>query len=252
MQKRGSASKNILAVWLGDPHCGPAHGLTAPKLAQSERQRWLADTFQHLTKRILTEAKGRALHLHLGGDMVHLPGDDDARELAESLFAPLVKASDQCYAVAGTEYHSGTDGGDDRSIYRGLGIPAANIRVGTAYLEIGGRLAWWAHHGPKVGRRPHTTLNPFHAVAEDVYWRCLEGGERRPDILIGHHVHHSPEPVYNRRIWVATCPALALPDAFAAKVGAFDKPSIGALVYYPDTNGLDLWTYDIPRRHLFA
>lgn len=184
--------------------------------------------------------------------MVHLPGDDNARELAESLFAPLVKASDQCFAVAGTEYHAGEDGADDRSIYRALGIPRANIRIGTAYLEIGGRTVWWSHHGPKVGRRPHTELNPFHAVANDIYWRCVECGERRPDLVVGHHVHKSPEPINHRRIWVATCPALALSDSFAAKVAPFDRPSIGALVYHPATNGLDLWTYDVPKKYIFA
>ena len=252
MGKRASATKSILAVFLGDPHCGAAHGLTTPKLAQTERQAWLAETFTNLTKRILAEAKDKTLHVYLGGDMVHLPGDDTARETAETLFRPLVNRADVAAAVTGTEWHVGDDGSDDRAIYRGLGIKTANITYGTAALEIGGRLVWWSHHGPKVGRRPHTELSAFHAVANDIYWRCLEVAERRPDAVIGHHVHKSPEPINHRRIWVATVPALALSDSFAAKVAPYDRPAIGALVYHPQTNGLETWTYAIPKKFIFG
>jgi len=252
MTGRASAAKDILGVWLGDPHSGADHGLTLPKLAKNDRQAWLAEVFQDITKRIRAEARGKRLHVHLGGDMVHLPGDDDARELAETLFRPIVAMADEAAAVAGTDYHVGEDGSDDRSIYRGLGIPRANIRVGTAYLTLGGREIVWAHHGPRTGKRPHTELDGLDRTAEDAYRRSLEWGEPAPALIVGHHVHQANGCIYRRGIWVATCPALALSDSYAAKVAFNSRPTIGALVYYPGPNKPDIWPYAIPRRFVSA
>lgn len=217
-------------MFVGDLHVGALEALTTPDEARNERQRWLSERWQNLTKRVKQEARTQSVRLMLGGDLVDLADIVDATEIAVDLLRPLANVADEVWGVYGTAYHVGEDGKEDRSIYGQVGA-RADRRAHHHWLKVDGGLLSWAHHGMSMAKDPWNELNGHKQLAERTYWQALEGGFGPVTTMVRHHLHRTPKgsPVTWRGIEVAVCPCWKFPDAFAGKVSPGTMPSFGVL-----------------------
>jgi len=241
--------KEPFYLFVGDLHVGSIEAVTLPAEVRNDRQKWLAQGWADLVKRTKAEAKTKSLRLMLGGDLVDLANIVDAQEIAVELLRPLANVADEVWGVYGTPYHVGEDGVEDRSIYGQLGARGAR-RAHHHWLDTGDGLLTWAHHGMPMSRDPWNELNGHKQLAERTYWSALQHGIGRVGYLVRHHVHRSPQgsPVSWRGVQVAVCPCWKMPDGFSGKFAPGLLPTIGALALRPGGRGLELWTYEIPRR----
>lgn len=234
-------------LFVGDMHTDSKTAITAPSKVSGPVQSWLSQSWESMVKCAKAEARDKEFVLMLGGDLVDTEGRE-ARKSAEELLQPLTDIASAIYGVPGTGYHVGEDGEEDRSIYDTVKADCKQWRR----LEIGGRILDWAHHGMSISKQPWTELNGMRAKGETLYWRCLQEGKRRPDVVIRHHVHRSPQVVHWRGMQLAFCPCWKLPDDFGAKVAEGILPTIGALAWWPLRDRLEIWDYWIPEELAFV
>lgn len=240
-------------LFIGDTHIGQDFSPTRKGEYKNKRQEWISETLQAVIERAKKEARRKRFGVNLGGDLVHLPHSDKHRELAEILLRPLTSCADDVRGVYGTEYHVGSNdaGSDDRAIYRKLDAVAYQDWM---YLDYGGLILDWAHHGMSVSKRVTTELNGMRSKAEDAYLRALQYGEKPPSVIIRHHVHYCPmhSPVWHRDIWSGVAPAMCLADAYAGKVAAGMPPTVGALWWDVEANNFERWVYPVPKEIWYA
>jgi len=232
-----------IALFVGDLHVGSKAGLSSKP--SSRRQEWLLETWRRFQKDITKVLQGQNVILLLGGDLVDLPGDDDAEADAIALLQPIVKHARSLWGAYGTEYHVGSDGNDDKGIYRQLGAKHAH----HMRFKVADKVLDWSHHGANVGRLPWTELNGLRQLAEARYWRCVQHNIPAPAVIVRHHVHVVPTgaPIHWRGIWATTVPCWKLGDAFSAKVAPGAPPTIGALVWRPErAEPPQVIRYDVP------
>jgi len=241
------SKREVVALAVGDLHCGSRYGLVSKP--QNEGQEWLLANWRQFQRHVTKVLYGKQIVLLLGGDLVDLPGDDDAEADAIALLQPICKISAEIWGAYGTEYHVGADGNDDRGIYRQLGARHSHY----ARHEIAGRVLDWAHHGANIGRVPWTELNGLRQLAEARYWRCLERGIPPPALILRHHVHVVPSgaPIFWRGIWVTTTPCWKLPDSYLAKRSPGELPTIGGVIWHPG-QAPEIIRYTIPDKIAYA
>jgi hypothetical protein len=168
---------------------------------------------------------------------------DDQVEMSAELMRPFVKLAAESFALTGTEAHSGPEGSSDRSVAREAGIPAANV-ADVWNLEIAGRLLSWSHHGIPVGRKAATVDNGMAALAVDTQLQCALDGVRKPDLIVAHHVHRSPDPVTRRGITVAVCGCFQLSTSYGVSFSPLKGVDAGVLWWRPDIHKV--------HKHIFA
>lgn len=232
-------------VFIGDPHCGSPRGLT--NKPQNDGQEWLLETWANLKAHVFSSVKGCEFVLMLGGDMVDQPGKPN-RDIALEMFEPLAKKASAVYGVPGTEYHVGPDGEEDREIYADLGAKGENVRH-VHPLKIGGKILWWAHHLNQIGGTPWNEFDGLYRSAKKFHYIAIDNEEPAPDLCIGHHVHKSPGVAVYKKTSALVCPAFQLGTPFGAKIRPFSIPSIGCVVWKPESNYLEIKTYPIPPKH---
>jgi hypothetical protein len=242
------ADPATLVLFLGDLHVGSTSGLAPAAEVRGDGQRWLLATWQAFTARALAAAKGRALCLMLGGDLIdglhHNSRETwgsrkDQRDAAVALLLPLANRASAIYALTGTEAHAGDKGEDDAQVGQELGAKTA---AHVWRLTVGGRRLFWSHHGTSVPRDVSNEDNGLWADARRHYELSLRGGEK-PDLIVHHHNHFSPDPVTRHGITAAVCPCWQLSTMYGARIGPERTPHIGALVWEPETNRLERWLY---------
>ena len=206
--------------------------------------------WEQFTARALTEMKGKAAVLFLGGDLVdgihHGTRSNwgtfkDQRDAAIELLLPLANAASSIYALTGTEVHAGAEGSDDAQVAQELGAkPAAH----AWRLTLGGRRLFWSHHGTNVGRNVVTEDGGMLLDALRHYELSLRGTPK-PDLVVHHHNHFSPDPITRHGITVAVTPCWQAGTMYGARVGPERVPDIGALVWRPVQNTVERWLYPL-------
>lgn len=245
--------KPAYVVFLGDTHVGSNAGLCKPgfvmggedktkqwKYSPSPNQEKLYNAFVAMRTVVKERSKGHRLYLMLGGDMVdgvnhHGTTETrgttaDQRDMALELLTPWASLADEVWGVTGTAAHVGGEGEDDRSIYSML---CGRNYAAKFNLLIDGKRLWWAHHGVKVGKRSWTAENEMTALAKDIYFRCMEDNRPKPDVVVGHDRHRSPEPIRVKGIAVAVCPCWQMPTYYGETFSPFTGTDIGILTWIP-------------------
>jgi len=198
-------------------------------------------------------AKGYRLILALGGDLVdgvmerskfHWGTRKEQRDDCISLLQGIVSQADALITLKGTEAHAGENGEEDQTVAEALGAQVCDWRE---MIPIGDRSVDWTHHGINVSQSGWTEENGMLSVARRVEYEALRRGLKKPDVIISHHAHHSPEPIYLKGMWVGVCPCWQLVTPYSAKVASRTNPDIGALFYDPQDNTLKRVTYAIEK-----
>lgn len=247
-------TKPSLLLFVGDMHVGSKSGLAPELECRGDGQRWLLERWGEFTERALAAAKTHTLCLMLGGDLIDgihhgrtasWGTIKEQRDAAIALLLPLANRAAAIYGILGTEAHAGETGQDDQQVCQELGAKTANH---VWRLTVGGRRLFWSHHGTGVPRDVTNEDSNMLADARRHYELALRGAEK-PDCIIHHHNHFSPDPVTRHGITVAVTPCWQLQNAYGAKIGPERTPSIGALVWEPAINRLERWLYAQPQTY---
>ena len=242
---------DIFLLFLGDTHVGSITGLAPAARCENEGQRRLLEYWQTFIGRAQAASKGKAFCLMLGGDLVdgihHASRETwgtfkDQRDAAIELLQPLARQASAIYGLLGTTAHAGEKGDDDRQVCQELGAKTA---LHTWRLTVGGRRLFWAHHGATVSRDVSNEDGGLLADARRHYELALRGVEK-PDLIVHHHQHFSPDPVTRHGITAVVAPCWQFPTSYGVRIGPERTPSIGALAWYPVTHTLERWLYDTP------
>lgn len=240
--------KQILALWDGDQHALGKYALT-PKPCNAS-QEWLLERRKATIASVLKRAREKHLIVLFGGDTVHLPSKDHA-DAAVELLQPLAARADEMYGVCGTPYHVGRDGEWDRVVYQELGVKPENVRQVQRVLDIGGRRVWWAHHANRLGLEPWTEFDGLYRSAKRAHEWAREQDRPVPALVVGHHNHRSPGVARYKDTAAAICPCWALPDDYHARKIVWSVPTIGLMVWEPDTQtGPEIISHAIPEKLL--
>lgn len=241
--------REAFGLVIGDMHCG-SYAAVAPKrecrnaVMESLLARW-----QKMTARALAEMKGKDAVLFLGGDLVdgihHGTRSNwgtykDQRDAAIELLRPLANAASAIYALTGTEAHAGAEGEDDKQVAQELGAKTAQH---VWRLTVGGRRLFWSHHGATVARNVVSEDSGMLLDALRHYELSLRGAPK-PDLVLHHHNHFSPDPVTRHGITVAVCPCWQSGNMYGARIGPERVPDIGVLAWRPATNRVERWLYN--------
>lgn len=237
-------------VFVGDLHCKSTGLWFTDRISRRDkRQSWLMAQWKIASDEIQAMASTHRLTVGLGGDMVDRPGKE-ARDAALELLQPITRAgvASELWGVVGTPYHVGADGEEDRQIYQELGA-AKHTNHMHRLIESERRL-WWTHHGAALGVDVATGL---HNTARKIHNSCRENGWTPPSLVVCHHVHHTIQDFgYYRGVRLAVCPCWALPDDYAARRVTWSAPTIGYLVWQPETDDLYWRTFPIPEAVLYG
>ena len=219
----------------------------------SADQNWLSDCFQDALLRVKTLAVGHRVFVGLGGDLVEGINHHGSTQtsgipstqagMAVQLLLPWATMADALYAVRGTDDHTGPEGDGDNSVARELG---AKIDYHWT-LGIENRILDWAHHGISVAQNPQSEMNGMKLAAEKTYWFHRDRELPVPTTMIRHHAHRSPRPIEWRGIRVGVCGCWQLSTSFGYKIAGGLPPSIGLLLWWPETNVLERINYEPPR-----
>jgi hypothetical protein len=243
-----------LGIFVGDLHVG-SYAAPAPLgLCQRAEMEAQLGRWQQFTARALAEMKGKAAVLFLGGDLVdgihhNTRGNwgtfKDQRDAAIELLRPLANAASAIYALTGTEVHAGAEGDDDKQVAQELGAKA------TAHawrLTLGGKRLFWSHHGTTVPRNVTAEDGGLLVDALRHYELSLRGVPK-PDLVVHHHNHFSPDPITRHGITVAVCPCWQGGTLYGAKVGPERTPDIGGLFWWPKQNRIERVLYPVVQEY---
>lgn len=261
---------------LGDTHTGSDTSPAPEAECKQPEQREMLAAYQLAVERAKKEARGKALVLMLGGDLVdgarhHGTWEtwgtpDEQRDAAVALLRPLANGASAVYALKGTESHAGAKGGDDKSVARELGAATAKH---VWRMVVGGKKLWWSHHGLRIPRdvngaeralfteaKRHYDLHKESLAALHEYETEPHAPEELrpalvelPDVVIHHHAHFSPRPVTAFRITVAVCPCWQLTNGYGASIGPERTPAIGCLAWWPKQNRIERWLYPVQQTY---
>lgn len=252
-------TKPIVALFVGDLHVGSDTGLCIPgyKLPSKEdrlypastRQQWLYQKWNELIKTAQELSKTHRIFLGIGGDAVDgvahhnttqtIGTYSDQEHMAADLLKPLVALADDAKGLLGTAAHVQDMGNADRNVLDMLKVDARAMWR----LDIGPRRLWYSHHGITIGSRAWTDDSPMILLARDIFFRCKDEGRRVPDAIIAHNRHVSPYPISSKGISIAVCPCWQLATYWGMSLSPFKDVSIGALVWYTETNSIDRILY---------
>jgi len=245
------SSKPALVAFTGDWHIGSTTGLCLPghytgegkdrrRISLSDNQDWLYREYSRQLAHIKAMAKGHRLVVCFGSETIDGPlhhgttqtwgNRAEQREMARAVLRLWLKFADEAYAVTGTEAHTGSEGEDDADVYQSEGVKHSQCFDFT----LAGRRLWWTHRGVRIGGRAWTETSGMHAMANDVYYHCLDRDIPRPDLIVSHHVHRAPDPVTARGITVAVCPAWQCSTYYGRTIAPFKQPDIGNLIWRPE------------------
>jgi hypothetical protein len=249
-------AKEPIGVYLGDLHSGsklapltPFTGDDDIPFAPSLLQAKLAEFLGECLAEVKIIAKGHRLALFLGGDLVdghhhkstQIEGTQaDQRALAVQLLLPWVNLADDGYGLKGTDVHVGDNGDQDRSVCKELGVPAQHFWR----LEHGGKLLDWAHHATG-SRKPWLRENGPIALAQKTYYECLELGERPPDLIVRHHMHHHVK-AEAKGIVVASIPGWQVQTSYVRAKDPNGTLAVGVGVSWPRRGEFKFVTRRLP------
>lgn len=239
-----------LVLFVGDIHCGSESGLTPTPQPGNDRQAWLLETWAAFVARAKALAAKSEMYLMLGGDLVDLPGKVN-RDGAVALLQPLANVAKAVYGVPGTEYHVGENGDEDRDVMDDLG--AVGVRQKQVHrLAFAGRELWWAHHPLRLGGQPWTEFDGLYRGAKQAHEEARTLQERYPDLrvpalVVGHHLHSAPGVGRYKNTEALICPCWQLQTAYGAKRVTWKLPTVGAVMWWPAVDRIELLTYQVPR-----
>lgn len=244
-------SKPTLVLFTGDHHVGSDDAIAPVSLTRTNVSRrlldkWSGDFLPHLKR----QAKNHRLLLALGGDHVEghhhnsfrVWGDaKEQRDAAIALLLPLANMADDIIAVCGTEAHVGSGGEDDRQVAQELGARIVSQRV---LLRVGGRLLDWAHHGIAVSQNGWMADSGIATAIRRADDAALRNHQPAPDLILSHHAHRSPAPVFMRGMWGAVCGAWQASTPYGSKIAPRSCVDIGVIAWWPELNILERWLYN--------
>ena len=220
------------------------------RYSPSRVQLALLKFWKQMLAEVKTQARGHDLYLHLGGDLVdgvhhhgstQTVGDvNDQRALAAQMLLPLATMSKRIYALLGTDAHVGQSGAEDKSVAKELGAEARH----RWRMLSGGKVLDWAHHAG-LGRKPWTQENAPASLANKIKAECDDRGQRRPDLVVRHHVHRFVK-AHAKGIDVFTCPGWQAQSSFSRRLDPAELLSVGAVLWYPKNGGIVPLIYDWP------
>ena len=246
---------DVLVVFLGDLHVGSTCAPAPKAECRNREMERLLVLWESFVVRAKAAAKGKALVLMLGGDIVdgrhHNMSQTwgqyrDQRNGAIALLQPLANIASAVYAVKGTEAHAGGDGEDDQTVAEALGAK----QVPYAWrMIVGGKRLFWTHHLTNSVRDISNQDSGMLAAARRQFELHLRG-EEKPDLMIGHHTHFCPTPISRHGITVALAPCWQTSTAFGYRIGAEKTPDIGVLAWWPVQNRLERWLYPLEQPYV--
>lgn len=242
-------------IFLGDTHAEPEGIWTRDRLTKRhKRQWWLNEQFDTALGEIATLTKKYTVTLAHGGDTTNRPSKAARDAITERLLPIASKVADM-WGVVGTPYHAGTDGEEDRQVYQELGIKPEKVSHGHRLIENGRRI-WWAHHGAGLGVDPYMGLAN---TAKKIANTCIRKGREFPDWLVFHHTHEYTQSEYAtevrgewKRVRAVVCPCWQLPNDYSAKKLMWREPSIGYLIYNPQTSEMTPRLFRVPEGLLYG
>ena len=236
-------------LFVGDMHVGSHFGVAPERECRNTEMGSLLTRWQQFTARALAEMQGKATVLFLGGDLVDGIHHNsrtiwgtykDQRDAAIELLRPLANRANAVYALTGTEVHAGAEGEDDKQVAQELGAKTA---LHVWRIHLGGRNLFWSHHGTSVPRDITNEDGGLWTDGKRHYELSLRG-RVKPDLVVHHHNHFSPDPITRHGITVAVCPCWQGANMYGAKIGPERTPDIGALAWWPITNRVERWLYN--------
>jgi hypothetical protein len=131
--------------------------------------------------------------------------------------------------VRGTPSHVGVSGKWDNDACEALGFRKI-AGQSTSYHFVGtiaGVRFDIAHHGPSVGKYPHTRSNIATSYGRGLLSTRLLQGQEPPEVIIRSHVHRKireyvTEPVSGRSAWLVVTPAWQWATEFKHKIDTID------------------------------
>lgn len=243
--------REAIGIFIGDLHCGSNSAPAPLGLCKTAENEHMLGLWQKMTARALAEMKGKDAVLFLGGDLVdgihHGTRSNwgtykDQRDAAIELLRPLANAASSIYALTGTEAHAGAEGEDDKQVAQELGAKTARH---VWRLTLGGKRLFWSHHGTTVPRNVANEDNGMLADALRHYQLSLRPkAPPKPDLVVHHHNHFSPDPITRHGITVAIVPCWQGANMYGARIGPERTPDIGALAWWPAANRVERWLYN--------
>ena len=204
-------SADTLLVVMSDLHIGSVFALTVGRVWQGKQtsevhptsaQRKIRTHFLEFAAQVKTARKRKKVTLVINGDSIdgdhHASGDVfttdmlEMSDLAVEIIAEFQKLidwqrGDQLYITRGTDVHT-------KNLENYIGRELNAVMEGDFYthdllnLDINGVLAWFVHHGPRLGMGANEG-NGLRNWLKAIYIDCIKDGQRHPDIVYTGHVH---------------------------------------------------------------
>jgi len=237
-------------LFIGDTHVGSKWAV-CPN-GQSTEGIALFKKWGEMLNRVkqVIKSDNSKLILALGGDLVegHHHGTmgvwgnyKQQRDAAVELLLPLATIADDIIALPGTEAHAGDDGENDRQVAQELG---ARIISPRHRLLIDGKRLDWTHHGIAVSQNGWMDDGGMIQAIRRVENASFYQHTPPPDLIVSHHAHRSPPPVYVRGVGAAVCGCWQLSTPHGSKIAARSNTDIGVLYWRTDETLPERWLYN--------
>ena len=156
---------------------------------------------QRKGKRLIVVHDGDAIDgLHHGTQQVFTMNTEEQTEIHEDLMDTFLrrakfnrKEGDKLFYVSGTEVHTGDSEDKIGKSMRSQKTEDGLYAFDHLEVEVNGRLVWFVHHGPKLGKGANEG-NMMRNWLRDIYWTSQKYKTRPPDLVVTGHVH---TPGYN-------------------------------------------------------
>lgn len=202
--------QDTLVLNLSDLHCNSPVGLIRPgqwqlrsgNFTPRKLQRLIWQQYAEVAERTAKLRKSRRLVIVFNGDLVEGYHHDspeyissyeqDQEEIAEDALEYLFKKThpDAVYIVDGTPAHSGESESRIAKDLKQWNIVKNGSRWTwpVLYLDINGKLLYYAHEGPQGGDGPNAG-NSLRNALRIIRYNCLDNGAPVPDFVVYSHYH---------------------------------------------------------------
>lgn len=214
-------NKDTLLVVMSDLHVGSIFALTVGRVWQGRQTGEIHPTSSQIKIRkqfidfagaVKTARKGKAVCLVINGDVI----DGDHHHSGDVFTVDMLEMSDLAIEIiAEFQKMIGWQRGDELRITLGTDIHTKNLEdyIGRELnavpdgdfhthdllkLNINGVLAWFVHHGPRLGMGANEG-NSLRNWLKAIYYDCIKDGTRHPDIVFTGHVHQPGYAPYETR-----------------------------------------------------
>ena len=97
-------------------------------------------------------------------------------------------------------------------------------------VTVNGVEIWWTHHGANAGKGTNEG-NGYRNWLRDIYWDCLKGGTKPPNVIVTSHFHKSLYQTYvqsyDHTLHGMILPSWQMKTRYAHRVAPFQRNDIG-------------------------